>query len=33
VEHVARMGEERVVYNVLVWRPEENRQLGKPRRR
>jgi len=31
--HVARMGEERVVYRVLVGKPEEKRPLGKPRRR
>jgi hypothetical protein len=27
------MGEERGVYRVLVGKPEENRPLGKPRRR
>jgi hypothetical protein len=31
--HVARMGEERVFYRVLVGRPEVKRPLGKPRRR
>jgi len=31
--HVARMGEEREVYRVLVGKPEEKRPLGKPRRR
>jgi hypothetical protein len=31
--HVARMGEERGVYWVLVQRPECNRRLGRPRRR
>jgi len=31
--HVARMGEERVVYRVLVGKPEGNRPLGIPRRR
>ena len=31
--HVARMGEERVVYRVLVGKPEEKRSLGRPRRR
>ena len=29
--HVARMGEERGVYRVLVWKPEGNRPLGRPR--
>jgi hypothetical protein len=29
--HVARMGEERVVYKVLVGKPEEKRPLGRPR--
>jgi hypothetical protein len=32
-EHVARMGERRDVYRVLVWRPEGKRPLGRPRRR
>jgi hypothetical protein len=27
------MGEGRVVYRVLVWRPESKRPLGRPRRR
>ena len=31
--HVARMGEERVVYRVLVEKPEGKRPLGRPRRR
>jgi hypothetical protein len=31
--HVARMGEGRGVYRVLVWRPEGKRPLGRPRRR
>jgi hypothetical protein len=31
--HVARMGEERKVYNVLVGKPEGKRPLGRPRRR
>ena len=31
--HVVRMGEERVVYRVLVGKPEEKRPLGRPRRR
>jgi hypothetical protein len=31
--HVARMGEERKVYKVLVGRPEGRRALGRPRRR
>jgi hypothetical protein len=32
-EHVARMGEGRGVYRVLVGRPEGKRSLGRPRRR
>jgi hypothetical protein len=32
-EHVARMGEGRGVYRVLVRRPEGKRHLGRPRRR
>ena len=32
-EHVARMGEERGVYRVLVGKPEGRRPLGRPRRR
>jgi hypothetical protein len=32
-EHVARMGEERKVYKVLVGKPEGKRPLGRPRRR
>jgi hypothetical protein len=31
--HVARMGEEIKVYNVLVGKPEGKRPLGRPRRR
>jgi hypothetical protein len=31
--HVARMGERRGAYRVLVWRPEERRTLGRPMRR
>jgi len=31
--HVARMGEERVVYRVLVGRPVGKRSLERPRRR
>jgi hypothetical protein len=31
--HVARMGEERKVYKVLVEKPEGKRQMGRPRRR
>jgi len=31
--HVARMGERRGVYRVLVWKPEGKRTLGRPRRR
>jgi hypothetical protein len=33
VGHVARIGEERKVYKVLVVKPEEKRPLGRPRRR
>ena len=33
VGHVARMGEERGVYRVLVGKPEGRRQLARPRRR
>jgi len=32
-EHVARMGEEREVYRVLLGKLEERRLLGRPRRR
>jgi hypothetical protein len=32
-EHVARMGEDRGVYRVLVGKPEGKRPLGRPRRR
>jgi hypothetical protein len=31
--HVARIGEVRVAYNILVGRPEGRRPLGRPRRR
>jgi hypothetical protein len=31
--HVARMGEERKVYKVLVGKPKGKRPLGRPRRR
>ena len=31
--HVARVGEEREVYRVLVGKPEGRRPLGRPRRR
>jgi hypothetical protein len=31
--HVACMGEVRGAYNILVWRPEGRRPLGRPRRR
>jgi hypothetical protein len=31
--HVARMGEVRGAYNILVWKPEGRRPLGRPRRR
>ena len=31
--HVARMGERRGVYRVLVGKPEGRRPLGRPRRR
>jgi hypothetical protein len=31
--HVARMGEERKVYDVLVGKPERKRPLGRPRYR
>jgi len=33
VEHLARMGEERGVYRVLVGKPEGRGPLGRPRRR
>jgi len=32
-EHVARMGERRGVYRVLLGKPGGKRQLGRPRRR
>ena len=32
-EHVARMGEERGAYRILVWKSEGKRPLGRPRRR
>jgi len=31
--HVARMGEEKGVYSVLVGKPEGKRPVGRPRRR
>ena len=31
--HLARMGDSRGVYRVLVGKPEGKRQLGRPRRR
>jgi len=31
--HVARMGEERGVYRVLLGKPERSRSMGRPRRR
>ena len=31
--HVARMGEEREAYRVLMGKPERKRPLGRPRRR
>jgi len=31
--HVARMGEGKVVYRVLVWKTEGKRPLGRPRHR
>jgi len=33
VGHVARMGEERGPYRVLLWKPEGKRLLGRPRHR
>ena len=33
VGHVARMGEERGMYRVLVGKPDGKRPLGRPRRR
>jgi hypothetical protein len=32
-EYVARMGEKRNVYRILMGMPEGKRQLGRPRRR
>jgi hypothetical protein len=32
-ESVARMGERRGAYRVLMWKPEGRRPLGRPRRR
>jgi hypothetical protein len=32
-EHVARMGETRNAYRILVGKPERKRPLGRPRRR
>jgi hypothetical protein len=31
--HVARLGEKRNAYRILVGKPEGRRQLGRPRRR
>jgi len=31
--HVARMGEERVVCRVLLWKPERKKPVGRPRHR
>jgi hypothetical protein len=31
--HVARIGKKRNAYRILVGKPEENRPLGRPRRR
>jgi hypothetical protein len=31
--HIARMGEKRNAYRILVGKPEEKRPLGRPRRR
>jgi hypothetical protein len=31
--HVARLGEKRNAYRILVGKPEEKRPLGRPRRR
>jgi hypothetical protein len=31
--HVARMGEKRNAYRILVWKPERNEPLGRSRRR
>jgi hypothetical protein len=31
--HVARMGERRNAYRLLVWKPEGRTSLGRPRRR
>jgi hypothetical protein len=33
VRHVARMGDKRNVYTLLVGKPEGKRSLGRPRRR
>jgi hypothetical protein len=32
-EHVARIGENRIAYRILVGKPEGKRPLGRPRRR
>ena len=32
MEHVARIGERRVIYRILVGKPEGNRLLGRTRR-
>jgi hypothetical protein len=31
--HIARMGDKRNAYNILVGKPKEKRWLGRPRRR
>ena len=31
--HVVRVGEGRVLYRILVWKPEGKRPLGRPKRR
>jgi hypothetical protein len=31
--HVARLGEKRNAYRILVWKPESKRPVGRPRRR
>jgi len=33
VGHVARMGERKGAYKILVWKPEGKRPLGRPRHR
>jgi hypothetical protein len=32
-EHVARIGDKRNAYNILIGKPEGNRPLGRPSRR